>query len=222
MIPKFQHRWDLTPQEALALQQQWRAYVIREDAFGEIRHVAGLDVSYDARHKIAQAVISVLCYPDLNPKTSAYAERKVTFPYVPGLLSFREIPPLLDCFEKLDLIPDLLLCDGHGIAHPRRFGLACHLAILLDLPSIGIAKRRLIGEHAPVQQERGAWQPLCDGDEMIGAALRTKPQAKPVFISIGHRVSLETALRIVLECTPQYRLPETTRWAHHLCKSPER
>ena len=147
---------------------------------------------------------------------------RTRFPYVPGLLSFREAPAALAALGQLKTSPDILLCDGHGLAHPRRFGLACHLGLLSGLPSIGVAKSLLTGEHAPPAQERGAWTPLLDGGEVIGAALRTRPGAKPVYVSIGHRISLESALQVVLRCTGRYRLPETTRQAHRLASNLER
>lgn len=146
----------------------------------------------------------------------AIARRPTSFPYIPGLLSFREIPTVLDALGQLQIQPDLLLCDGQGIAHPRRFGIACHLGLLVDLPSIGVAKSRLIGQHQEVAEQRGSWQPLLDQGEVIGAVLRTRPKTKPLYISPGHRISLETAITYVMSCTTRYRLPETTRWAHRL------
>ena len=143
--------------------------------------------------------------------------REITgFPYVPGLLSFREAPAVLKAFERLRIMPDLLLYDGQGIAHPRRCGIASHVGLLLDLPSIGVAKTRLTGEHGPVPAAKGKWTPLTDNGETIGAVLRTRAKVKPLFISIGHRVSLETAISYVMACVSRYRLPETTRWAHRL------
>ena len=138
---------------------------------------------------------------------------------MPGLLSFREVPALLAALEALDQMPDLLLCDGQGLAHPRRFGLACHLGVLSGLPSIGVAKSRLIGEHAEPGLEKGSWVPLLDDGETIGAVLRTRHGVRPLYISIGHRVALETAIAYVLACTPRYRLPETTRLADRLASS---
>ncbi|HTY99332.1 MAG TPA: deoxyribonuclease V, partial [Rhodocyclaceae bacterium] len=139
-----------------------------------------------------------------------------TFPYVPGLLSFREIPALLAAWERLAIVPDLVLCDAQGFAHPRRFGLACHLGLWLDVPAIGVAKSRLIGTHGPVPEAKGEWTPLLDNDEVIGGVLRTRAGCKPLFVSVGHRVSLESAVAWTLACTTRYRLPETTRQAHRL------
>jgi deoxyribonuclease V len=141
------------------------------------------------------------------------------FPYVPGLLSFRELPAVLAAIEQLRILPDLYLCDGQGLAHPRRFGLACHLGVLLDAPTIGVAKTRLIGTHAPPPAEKGGWTPLEDGGEVIGAVLRTRSGVKPVYVSIGHRVSLATSVRLTLACTSRYRLPETIRQAHRLAST---
>jgi deoxyribonuclease V len=140
----------------------------------------------------------------------------VTFPYVPGLLSFREGPAVLDALDKLKSPPDLLIFDGHGLAHPRRFGLACHLGLLVDIPAIGCAKSRLCGQYEEPGPHRGDTMPLIDKGEVVGAAVRTRAGVKPVFVSIGHRVDLPTSIHYVLACCRGYRLPETTRWAHRL------
>jgi deoxyribonuclease V len=142
------------------------------------------------------------------------------FPYVPGYLSFREIPAVLAVLERLSVRPDLVLCDGQGIAHPRRFGLASHIGVLTGLPTVGVAKSRLVGTHGEPGRERGDWVPLMDKDEIIGAVLRTRAGVKPIYVSIGHRVALETAIAFVLACTTRYRLPETTRAADRLSKFP--
>jgi deoxyribonuclease V len=185
-----------------------------------VRLVAGVDVSFkDGR---ARAAVAVLSFPALELVDQALASAPVSFPYVPGLLSFREVPPVLEALSRLRLHPDLLLCDGQGIAHPRRCGLASHLGLLSGIPSIGVAKSRLVGEHGPVSEEKGAWNPLVDRGEPIGAVLRTRSGVAPLFVSIGHRVSLGTAIRYVLACSPRYRLPETTRWAHRLASSTAR
>ncbi|MCI0577396.1 MAG: deoxyribonuclease V, partial [Chloroflexi bacterium] len=144
------------------------------------------------------------------------ARRPTTFPYIPGLLSFRETPAVLEALAQLTIRPDLLLCDGQGLAHPRRLGIACHLGLLSDIPSIGVAKSLLVGRHEPLADERGRWQPLRDRGEVVGAVLRTRAGVAPIYVSIGHRISLETALKYVMRCTPKYRLPETTRQAHRL------
>jgi deoxyribonuclease V len=150
----------------------------------------------------------------------AIARSPTTFPYVPGLLSFREAPAVLEAFSGLRTQPDLILYDGQGLAHPRRLGIASHVGLLLDIPSIGVAKTRLIGEHGRVPLTKGKWTPLRDGEETIGAVLRTRAGVKPLFVSIGHRVSLQTAIRYVMACVTRYRLPQTTRWAHRLASGP--
>jgi deoxyribonuclease V len=193
-----------------------REKVITCDAFGRVSRVAGVDVGFEAQGKVTRAAIAVLTLPALELVAQVVTRRPTTFPYIPGLLSFREIPAILDAVEQLETLPDLFLCDGQGFAHPRRFGIACHLGVLTDLPSIGVAKTRLVGEHAPLEAAKGSWSDLCQGQEIIGAVLRTRRDVKPLYISSGHRVSLAAALGFVLACTTKYRLPETTRWAHRL------
>lgn len=162
---------------------------------------------------MTRAVVACLTFPELLLEEYQLARLPTQFPYVPGLLSFREIPAALEALKGIQIMPDVLICDGQGLAHPRRFGVACHLGVLTGLPTIGVAKTRLIGAHDPVPDERGAWVPLMDGDETIGAVLRTRQGVKPVYVSIGHRVDLPFAIRLVMDCTTRYRLPETTRWA---------
>lgn len=210
------HSWQVTTQEAIAIQESLRQQVVREDRFGPVQTVAGVDVGFEAGGAVTRAAVVVLRLPQLELVESAIARRPTTFPYIPGLLSFREAPAVLDALDRLSALPDLIICDGQGIAHPRRFGLASHLGLCTDLPSIGAAKSRLIGHHEPVGEERGQWQTLGDGDEVIGAALRTRKGSRPLYISIGHRVSLETAIQLVLSCTRNYRLPEPARLAHRL------
>ena len=156
-----------------------------------------------------------------SPLDRAVARRPTRFPYIPGLLSFREIPAILAAMERLEVLPDLILCDGQGLAHPRRFGIACHLGVLTGFPCIGVAKTRLIGEHSAVPAAKGAWVPLMDKGERIGAVLRTRKGVKPLFISVGHRIGLDSAIAYTLACTPRYRLPETTRHAHRLASGPD-
>jgi deoxyribonuclease V len=211
-----QHNWDLSPEAAIALQQSLRDAVITTDQLQTIRYVAGVDVGFENAGNITRAAVAVLSFPALQLQEQTIARRPTVFPYIPGLLSFREVPAVLDALEKLQTLPDLLLCDGQGTAHPRRFGIACHLGLLTNIPSIGVAKSLLIGKHTDVPDEKGAWQPLQHKGETIGAALRTRPKTKPLYISPGHRVSLETAIDYVLQCTTKYRLPETTRFAHKL------
>lgn len=216
MRRRLRHRWRLSPKQAIALQGRLAPRVERRDRLDEVRTVAGVDVGYDEECGMARAAVVALSFPGLRPVDWAVARVPVRFPYVPGLLSFREIPAALAAFERLRRMPDLILCDGQGIAHPRRFGIASHLGLLLDRPTIGVAKTRLVGEHRVPAQRRGAWTPLTDAGEVIGAVLRTRAGARPLYVSIGHRVSLATALAWVLACTPRYRLPETTRAAHRL------
>lgn len=216
MRRRLRHGWRLSPKQAIALQLRLAPRVERRDRLGEVRTVAGVDVGYDEERGMARAAVVVLSVPDLRPVDWAVARVPVRFPYVPGLLSFREIPAALAAFERLRRMPDLILCDGQGIAHPRRFGIASHLGLLLDRPTIGVAKTRLVGEHRAPAGRRGAWTALTDSGEVIGAALRTRKEAKPLYVSIGHRVSLATALAWVMACTTRYRLPETTRAAHRL------
>lgn len=221
MIPRFSASVlpKIKPAEAMALQETLASRVEREDRLGPVRTVCGVDVHYSADGGTAHAAAVLLSFPALEPRGNAFARKRVSFPYVPGLLSFRELPAALAALESLRSVPDLVLCDGQGIAHPRRCGFASHLGLLADLPCIGVAKRRLIGEHRSPPARRGDWTPLLDGDEPIGAVLRTRKGVKPVYVSIGHRVSLETAVRYVMACTTRYRLPEPLRSAHRLARS---
>ncbi len=211
-----QHAWDLAPKEAMALQSRLASEVVRHDDFGPVARIGGVDVGFEDAGAVTRAAVAVLDRTSLRLAASAIARLPTRFSYVPGLLSFREAPAVLAALAQLDAPPDLLLCDGQGIAHPRRFGIACHLGLLLDLPAIGVAKTRLVGTHDAVPDRRGAWVPLMDGDEVIGAVLRTRAGVKPLYISPGHRVGLQSAIEWVMACLTRYRLPETTRWAHRL------
>ena len=208
--------WPTTEAEAIAVQDQLRSQVDPTDAPGVVRHVAGLDVAYDG-DRLAAAVV-VLDRATLDEVDRAVVVGETTFPYIPGLFAFREIPGLLAAIDQLRTTPDLLVCDGQGLAHPRRFGLACHLGVLTGIPSIGVAKNAFVGTHAELDRERGATAALVDDDEVVGAALRTQDGVKPVYVSIGHRVSLATAVAHVLHLAPRYRLPETTRRADRACR----
>jgi deoxyribonuclease V len=203
----------------MALQERLRDRVVTHDALGRVRHVAGIDVGFEDAGATTRAAVAVLSFPGLEPVDSALVRTPTRFPYVPGLLSFREAPAVLLALRRLEIVPDLILYDGQGLAHPRRFGIASHLGVITDTPTIGVAKTRLIGEHRTVPDRKGAWVPLTDGDEVIGAVLRTRQGVKPLFVSIGHRVCLETAVRYVMACVTRYRLPETTRQAHHLASA---
>ncbi len=215
-----EHPWNLSPTEAVALQRSLRERIVVDDRLGPVQRVAGVDVGFEDGGRITRAAVAVLAYPALEPLESAVARRLTSFPYIPGLLSFREIPAILDALQGLERLPDLLLCDGQGIAHPRRLGIATHLGLVTDLPAIGVAKSRLVGTHGPVPEARGGWAALRDGGEIIGAVLRTRMRVKPVFVSPGHRVSLATAVAYTMACTTRYRLPETTRAAHRLASGP--
>jgi deoxyribonuclease V len=216
MKQTLQHRWDLTPAEAIAVQKQLCDRVILEDRFAPPARIAGVDVGFEDDGRITRAAVVVLEFPSLKPLEQALAHQPTRFPYVPGLLSFREIPAILQALDQLKLAPDLLLCDGQGLAHPRRFGLACHLGLLTDTPSIGVGKTRLVGSHEPVPEEKGSWVSLIDRGEEVGAVLRTRSGVKPIYVSIGHRISLQTAIKYALAATTKYKLPETTRAAHRL------
>lgn len=214
-----EHPWDLSPSEARALQNELRSQVITEDRFETPRLLAGVDVGFESQGTITRAAVAVMSFPKLAPVDQAIARQPTRFPYVPGLLSFREIPAILQALQQLKQPPDMLLCDGQGLAHPRRFGLACHLGLLTDIPSIGVAKSRLIGTHADLPETKGAWVPLLDKGEIIGAVLRTRDLINPLYISVGHRISLQSAIHYVLACTTRYKLPETTRAAHNLASN---
>ncbi|MEA5597711.1 deoxyribonuclease V [Rivularia sp. UHCC 0363] len=217
---KQRHDWDLTTSEAKIIQEELQKEVITEDRFTEpVKYVAGVDMGFEADGTISRAAVAVLSFPDLHLQEQSIAKRATTFPYIPGFLSFREIPAVLDALQQINTIPDIILCDGQGIAHPRRMGIASHLGVILDMPTIGVAKSWLIGKYEEVPQTKGSWQPLIHKDETIGAVLRTRANVKPLYISSGHRISLPTAINYVLRCTPKYRLPETTRIADKLASA---
>ncbi len=213
------HPWPENLAEAKAIQQTLQPQVITVDQLETVNYVAGVDLGFEENYTISKAAIAVLSFPQLKLVEQAIARLPTTFPYIPGFLSFREVPAIIKAMEKLEILPNLILCDGQGLAHPRRFGLACHLGVLLDMPTIGVAKSRLIGEHEELGSQKGSWQPLLDKGEIVGAIVRSRSQVKPIYVSIGHKVSLETAMDYVLRCTPKYRLPETTRWADKLVDS---
>lgn len=211
--------WPTSIEEAKLIQEQGRDRVITSDRLSTVNWVAGVDLGFENGGQTTRAAVAVLSFPDLILTETAIALCPTIFPYVPGFLSFREVPPILKALRQLTTTPDLILCDGQGLAHPRRFGLACHLGILLDCPTIGVAKSRFIGTHKEPAPTRGSWEPLKDGEETIGAVLRTRTKVKPLYVSIGHKIGLETAIAYVLDCTPQYRLPETTRIADRLASN---
>jgi deoxyribonuclease V len=214
------YAWPLTVEEALVIQEKLRDQVITSDQLQEsIQYVAGVDMGFAADGTISRAAVAVLSFPDLQLIETSLAHRPTTFPYVPGFLSFREIPAVLDALEKIKTIPDIILCDGQGIAHPRRLGIASHLGLLIDMPTIGVAKSLLVGKHEKLPESKGSTQPLIYKGETVGAVLRSRTGVKPLYISSGHRISLPTAIDYVLRCTTKYRLPETTRIADKLASA---
>lgn len=214
--PHLLHRWDLNPQDAIQLQRELASRVTREGQPATVNIIAGIDISANDRTGLARAAIVALAYPSMEVLERVLHEEALRFPYIPGLLSFREAPSIMAGFQKLKHRPDLLMVDGQGIAHPRRLGIASHLGLLLDLPSIGCAKSILTGHlKGELGQEVGARVPLVADGEVIGMGLRTKVRTNPLIISQGHRISLETAVEYVLQCCRGYRLPEPTRQAHN-------
>ncbi|MEK6756291.1 MAG: deoxyribonuclease V [Bacteroidota bacterium] len=214
--PRQLHRWDVTPQEAIAIQQRLRSEVIMERIARPVHYVAGCDISFDKGSDVVYAGVVVLKLPELVEVARGTAVTRVKFPYIPGLLSFRESPAVLEAWTHLHTAPDVVMVDGQGFAHPRRFGIACHLGLLLDLPSIGCAKSLLIGKFEEPAPQAGRYSPLVDREETVGVALRTEDNVSPVFVSVGHRVVLEDAIQLVMKCTKGYRVPEPTRQAHLL------
>ena len=208
------HSWQLSPAQALDLQLRLASGVSRSNEVSTPRLIAGVDISVNREEGVARGAVVVLSYPELRLVETKVVSGRVDFPYVPGLLSFREVPLTLAACEQLSITPDLVLVDGQGIAHPRRFGLASHLGLFLDTPTIGCAKSRLCGRHEEPGDNPGSYAEVVDRGETIGVALRTKPGAKPVYVSIGHKVDLEAAIYWVLECCRGYRLPEPCRLAH--------
>ena len=206
--------------EARARQMELRDRVELRDRLGSVKRVAGVDCAFPEGGRVTRAAAAVLSWPGLELLEKAVVERPTDFPYIPGLLSFREVPALLLALSRLKEKPELLLCDGQGYAHPRRFGLACHLGVATDLPSIGVAKSRLVGRHREPGRTAGSRTPLTDRGETLGTVLRTKTGVKPLYVSCGHRMSLDTAIEWVLGCCRGYRLPETTRWADGLAGDP--
>jgi len=209
------HPWTLTPKEAIALQRRLVDQVIMDNRLGPVRFVAGADIATYKDSPYGYAGVVVMSFPDLQIVETASAAVELTFPYIPGLLAFRELPVLLEAFGRLTRPPDLILVDGQGLAHPRRFGIACHLGLLLDTPTIGCAKSRLFGRHdAPPIRKGGVAELYDPAGEIIGAAVRTKDRTNPIYVSIGHKVDLNTAIHYTLACGRGYRVPEPTRQAH--------
>jgi len=210
--------WPDSAAEAIALQKQLATQVRLADDFAHIRIIAGVDVAYDIKDNISHAVVVTMRLDQLQPLTIIRAQLPTKFPYIPGLLSFREIPVLLEALAQLPESPDLLMVDGQGVAHPRRLGIAAHLGVLTDIPAIGVAKSLLCGRYQEPGLNKGDHTPLLDRGEVIGTVLRSKDKTNPLFISAGHRISQKTALQLVLQCLIKHRLPEPTRIADKLSK----
>ncbi len=212
------HDWNLKPDAAIKLQRQLAQRIIREDQPGEVRYIAGVDMAINEENGKARAAVVLLTYPSLEIQERHIYEEPLRMPYIPGLLSFREAPAVLGAFARLQQQPDLVMVDGQGIAHPRRLGIASHLGLWLDLPTIGCGKSILTGHYHGLREEAGTWVPLLDNGETIGAVVRTRTHVKPMIVSLGHRISLETSIHYVLACCRGYRLPEPTRQADKLSK----
>ncbi|MEE9289148.1 MAG: deoxyribonuclease V [Bacteroidota bacterium] len=215
-MPSDLHPWNVSPAEAIKIQQTLSPKISVQSFDQPFQYVAGADISFDKGSNIIYAGVVVLKYPELSEVDRGLTVSRVTFPYIPGLLSFRESPVVLEAWEYLHVRPDVLLVDGHGYAHPRRFGIACHLGLLLDIPTIGCAKTVLVGKYEEPDREAGSFRPLVDRDEIVGAALRTSTGVTPVYVTVGHLVDLESAIKVVLNSCRGYRIPEPTRRAHLL------
>jgi deoxyribonuclease V len=215
-LPQLLHRWNLSPRAAIAVQRRLARRVIVGPPAVALRLVAGLDAAFSADDSLVLAAVVLWDVAEQAVIETHTAEQPLRFPYVPGLLSFREAPALLAALRQLQQRPDALMCDGQGLAHPRRFGLACHLGVLCDLPALGVAKSLLVGEHAALALARGASADLVHRAETVGLALRTREGVKPVFVSVGHRLDLPAAARLTLACATGFRLPEPTRRADRL------
>ncbi|MBD8498788.1 deoxyribonuclease V [Paenibacillus arenosi] len=218
MYPVFIHPWSISETEAFNLQQELAKKVITEDQFADIHYVAGVDVAYCSQSDQLIAAVVILHAETLEVVESVVTQDTVQFPYIPGLFSFRELPSIVKAFNLIKTPPQLVVCDGQGIAHPRRFGLASHLGILFDIPTIGCGKTKLIGEFEEPFIQRGNSSSLTDNEEVIGSVLRTQDNIKPIYVSVGHRISLSTACEWILKLSPTYRLPETTRQADQLVR----
>jgi len=210
------HPWNVTPKEAVEIQRRLQPLVILKNRLRRVRYVAETDVSSSLTDDTVWAGVVVVRYPALEPVEQRWVRGKTSFPYIPGLLSFREIPILVSALAELKIMPDLILCDGQGIAHPRGMGLATHLGLLVNCPTIGCAKSRFVGTYSDLAEEKGAYAELHYEGKVVGVAARTREKVNPIFISTGNRISLKQSLRIVLRCCPKYRVPEPIRMAHYL------
>ncbi|HXG91639.1 MAG TPA: deoxyribonuclease V [Blastocatellia bacterium] len=229
------HDWDLTPSEAVELQKRLREQVRIEPLARDVKLIAGCDISFNKFSDVVYAGIVVLRLPELEIIDRATAITRTSFPYIPGLLSFRETPALLECWKKLDTAPDVVMLDGQGLAHPRRFGIACHFGLLIDRPTLGCAKTVLRGKFDEPARQAGSYSLMYDKGEIVGAAVRTKDNVAPVYVSVGHMIDLPGAIELALQCVKgyaadsgatlfdaspasrsKYRIPEPTRQAHIL------
>ena len=215
MKVRFSHPWNLSPQKAMEVQKKL-APRVREEflPWSQLKLVAGVDVSFARGSSTGFASVVVMDYPPLQVVEKAGAQGVFTMPYIPGFLSFRETPLIIKAMENLKKEPQVILVDGNGVAHPRGLGLASHLGILLDIPTVGCAKSRLLGHHQEPGPQKGEWVPWYHQDRLLGAVLRSREGTKPIYISVGHRVTLEDALKLILSCCPRYRIPEPIRAAH--------
>jgi len=216
MAGRVRHRWDVAPREAIRIQRRIAPKVCLHNDFSAIRSVAGADIALDTKTNRGFAALVRFSFPEMRQLEVVHAAGELRMPYVPGLLSFREAPLLIEAFQKFREKPDILMCDGQGYAHPRRLGIACHLGLLLGIPTIGCAKSRLVGEYVEPGKWRGSTSPLFHLGEIIGMVLRTRDRVRPIFVSTGHRVGLKTAVEIAIACSPRYRVPEPTRRADAL------
>ncbi|KID58500.1 endonuclease V [Pseudoalteromonas luteoviolacea] len=211
-----QYNAPTTQEDALQIQTSLANTVVMTDQFNEIDTIAGVDVAYDEDNNQVVGAVVLLDAKTLQVIESCSVVETISFPYIPGLFSFREIPPLINAIKKLSMMPDLIVCDGQGIAHPKRFGMASHLGVLLDIPTIGCGKTKLIGEYDMPNPCKGSTSDLMHDETLIGKVLRTQKDIKPVFVSVGHKISIETAVQWIEKLTPKFRLPETTRQADQL------
>ncbi|MCS7230215.1 MAG: endonuclease V [Candidatus Kryptonium sp.] len=210
------HPWDVSIEDAIKIQNQLRGLVKIEQLSEKIRYIAGADISFDKGSNIVYAGIVILKFPELEEIEHSLLITEVNFPYIPGLLSFRESPALIKAWEKIKNIPDLVVIDGQGIAHPRRFGIASHFGVLIDKPTIGCAKSLLIGKYEEPANKAGSYSYLYDSGEIIGAVLRTRDNVQPVFVSVGHKITLDESIKLIMQMIRNYRIPEPTRQAHIL------
>ncbi len=211
---QYWHSWKVTVEQAREIQRRLAAEVSSRNRIQTPHLIAGADISSSNQSRVGRGAVVVLNFPELVVEETVVVEGELYFPYIPGMLSFREAPLVLTACQKLSAVPDFILVDGQGLAHPRRLGLASHLGLLLDIPAIGCAKSILCGRHGPLGVEVGCYSDLVDGGEVIGAAVRTRERAKPVYVSIGHAVDLPNAIHWVMQCCRGYRVPEPTRLAH--------